>query len=78
MVHLKIDSIDGIMFGFEIHTKYGIKLEIIEINDLYSVTGSSKRYRNKNIDASLDMEYQWDENSHYKIDGLLDGMSLGK
>ena len=57
-IHSKMDYIDGRKFLLVLGTEYGIKLEIIEINDLYSVTGSSKRYRNKNIDASLDMEYQ--------------------
>ena len=34
MVHFKIVSIDGRMFGFELGTADGIKLEIIESTDI--------------------------------------------
>ena len=54
MVHLKIDSIDGIMFGFEIHTKYGIKLEIIERIYLVYLIYSLEISRNHNLDEYLD------------------------
>ena len=39
IVHFKIDSIDGILFGFVLGTEYEIKHEVVKGSDLGSLIG---------------------------------------
>ena len=52
MVHFKIFSINGRIFGFAIGTADGIKHGIIEIDDLSYLIVSSERSKNVMLDGS--------------------------
>ena len=55
MVHFKIVSMDGIIFGFALGTQDEIKLGIIESTDMGSLIGSSKRYGYDKLSGSLNI-----------------------
>ena len=66
MVHYKIVSIDGIMFGYAILTAYEIKIVIVGSTDLCSLIGYSKRYRNDKLGDSLNIiDWRWNCTRQY-------------